>query len=101
MVFAKGPVRYWWVDDNVTPLVPTNGQTKALKLSSATTITAVFLVVSREVPKERKGKASRLQLRSRNRWPRPDLEPELTMPVVAISAVQESWLEKARASKPS
>jgi hypothetical protein len=98
----KGPVHYWWVDDNVTASSPHKWTNEgAAALISDDEYGSFSSWCHERYLKNGKAKLVASSYVPELRWRRPDSEPKLTIPSVAISAVQQSRREKARASKPS
>ena len=79
----------------------TNGQTKAEALISDDEYGSFSSWCHEKYLKNGKAKLVASSYVPEIRWPRPDLEPKLVIPVVAISTIQQSRREKAQASKPS
>jgi hypothetical protein len=98
----KGPVHYWWVDDNVTASSPHKWTNSGAEALFSCEEYGSFSSWCRERYLDNgKAKLVASSYVPEMRWPRPDLEPKLTIPVVAISALQHSRQEVAHASKPS
>ena len=98
----KGPVHYWYVDENVTASSPHKWTNEGAEALISDDEYGSFSSWCRE--KYLQNGRAKLVASSyvpEMRWPRPDSEPKLAIPVVAISAVQQSRREKANANRPS
>jgi hypothetical protein len=98
----NGPVHYWWVDDNVTASSPHKWTDEGAEALIGDDEYGSFSSWCHEkYLKNGKAKLVACSYVPEMRWHRADCEPKLTIPVVAISRVQQSRREEAHASKPS
>ena len=98
----KGPVHYWYVDENVTASSPHKWTNEGPEVLLSEDEYGSFSSWCREKYVDNgRAKLVASSYVPEMRWPRSDSEPKTAIAVVAISTVQPSRRKKARARKSS